>query len=332
MQEKDVLKEVRQFWNSRAILTAAELDVFTAMEDRPSTAQEISQAKGLDERATARLLDSIVVCGYLEKKGERYKLTPRGAVLSASHSRSMLPVVRHMAHVWRNWSRLTETVIKGENEERSNPLFDLSDQEQRDFIEAMHVLGQDLAEEVAVFYGETSCRRILDVGGGSGVYTLAFLRHNPHMEGIVFDLPRVIPITEERIRQEPEGERISLFPGDFYREELPTGCDMALLSAIIHQNGPEQNLELFCKVYRALEPGGILLIRDHIMDESRTSPQEGAMFALNMLVNTERGDTYTFREVNEALEQAGFEQIRALRTGEASQRDMDCLVEARRPG
>ncbi len=330
MQDKDIMAEARQFMASRALLSAAELDLFTSLEDGPQTAKELSQAKGLDERATDRLLNSMVANGYLDKTRGRYGLNEQGARLSANHSRSVLPMIRHMIHVWDNWSRLTETVIQGVNTERES-ITELDKQKQRDFIEAMHTVGRDLAEEIAAFYGETSCRRLLDVGGGSGVYTLAFLRQNPAMEGIIFDLPRVIPITEERVRQEEEGERITLFPGDFYQDELPMGCDMALLSAIIHQNGPQQNLELYRKVHRALEPGGVLLIRDHIMDEPRTRPKSGVIFALNMLVNTESGDTYTFEEVRSGLEQAGFEQVRDLRSGGDSFERMDCLVEARKP-
>jgi SAM-dependent methyltransferase len=330
MQEKDVMAEARQFMASRILLSAAELDIFTSLEDGPATARDLSLAKGLEERATERLLNALVVNGFLDKSRGRYRLNEEGACLSANHPRSVLPMVRHMIRVWDNWSRLTETVIQGVNTERES-VTELSGQKQRDFIEAMDVVGRDLAEEVAEFYGETSCRRLLDIGGGSGVYTLAFLRRNPSMEGVIFDLPRVIPIAEERVSQEEEWDRISLFPGDFYKDELPTGCDMALLSAIIHQNGPEQNLELYRKVFRALEPGGVLLIRDHIMDETRTRPKAGVIFALNMLVNTESGDTYTFEEVRSALEETGFEGVRDLRSGGDSFERMDCLVEARKP-
>ena len=116
--------------------------------------------------------------------------------------------------------------------------------------------------------------------------------------------------------------------GDFYRDELPGGSDLALLSAIIHQNSPEENVDLYRKAYRALAPGGVLLIRDHIMDETRTKPPGGAMFALNMLVNTRGGDTYTYEEVRSTLERAGFTDVKWVREGE----HMDSLVEARKPG
>ncbi len=137
----------------------------------------------------------------------------------------------------------------------------------------------------------------------------------------------VIPITEEKIKEENLQDRVNLVTGNFYKDELPTGCDIALLSAIIHQNSPNQNYELYQKTYRVLGAGGTLLIRDHIMDDSRTKPPAGALFALNMLVNTPAGDTYTFSELKDALEMVGFVDLKLIMAGEK----MDCLVEAIKP-
>ncbi len=110
----------------------------------------------------------------------------------------------------------------------------------------------------------------------------------------------------------------------FYSDPLPSGCDLALLSAIIHQNSPEENVALYRKIREVLEPGGCLLIRDHIMEPDRTRPAAGALFAIDMLVNTEGGDTYTFEETKAALSEAGFQRVELLRTGDR----MDCLVQA----
>ena len=116
-------------------------------------------------------------------------------------------------------------------------------------------------------------------------------------------------------------------PGDFYADELPGGHDLALLSAIIHQNGPDQNVALFSKVFRALIPGGRIVIRDHVMTPDRTRPKDGAVFAVNMLLVTPAGRTYTYDQIREALSKAGFERVRLLQDGE----HMDGLVEAFKP-
>jgi hypothetical protein len=147
------------------------------------------------------------------------------------------------------------------------------------------------------------------------------------MTALLFDLENVISMAKERLAEEKIEDRVDLAAGDFYRDGLPKGCDLALVSAIIHQNSPGDNLQLFSKIYRALDPDGAVLIRDHIMDESRTKPLAGAVFAINMLVNRRGGDTYTFAEVKVGLEKAGFVEVKQLRYGES----MDCLVEGRKP-
>jgi SAM-dependent methyltransferase len=192
----------------------------------------------------------------------------------------------------------------------------------------MHVVGRTLSDEIAASVDLEGYCRLLDIGGGSGTYIIAFLKRNSQLKGILFDLEDVIPMARERLSSEGLLDRAELVSGNFYEDELPTRCDVALLSAIIHQNSPQQNLDLYRKAHRALEPGGLLLIRDHIMNEDRTQPPEGALFAINMLVNTKGGDTYTFEEVAKDLREAGFKDVRLLRSGER----MDCVVGAVKPG
>jgi ubiquinone/menaquinone biosynthesis C-methylase UbiE len=202
-----------------------------------------------------------------------------------------------------------------------------AEEDQRAFIGAMHVVGRKLSQEIAGAYDQKPFKRLLDIGGGSGTYTIAFLKKNPMLTGVIFDLKNVIPMAEERMNAEGLTKRVELVAGDFYHDDLPRDCDLALLSAIIHQNSPEQNRALYRKIFQALLPGGRLLMRDFVMDESRTHPPEGALFALNMLVNTPGGDTYTFREIKHLLEKAGFVEVKMIRTG---QQIMDCLVEAKK--
>jgi len=122
-------------------------------------------------------------------------------------------------------------------------------------------------------------------------------------------------------------DRVKIAPGDYTVDELPPGHDLALLSAVIHSNSRETNRQLYEKVFRALGPGGTVLIRDFVLDETRTSPPDGAVFAVNMLVATRAGNCYTFGEIREDLESAGFGDVRMILEGER----MDQLVAATRP-
>ena len=231
-----------------------------------------------------------------------------------------------MNHLWNIWSELTD-VVKNGGDSKAGGGLQLDAENWKSFIGAMHVSGRTLAKKVASEYDLSRFKRLLDVGGASGTYTIAFLRRNPVMTAVLFDLENVIPMAKERLAEEKIADRVDLAAGDFYKDELPKGCDLALVSAIIHQNSPEENLELFSKIYRALDPGGAVLIRDHIMDESRTKPLAGAVFAINMLVNRRGGDTYTLSEVKARLEKAGFVDVKQVRYGES----MDSLVEGRKP-
>jgi SAM-dependent methyltransferase len=315
--------EVKGFMKSRAIMTAAELDLFTILDEAPSGASALASRLHLHERALTRLLDCLVTFDLLAKSEGLYRTTADGGTLSARHPLSVLPSLLHYNHLWNNWSHLTEAVRLGENPHRERS-------KRREgarleaFIGTMQVVGRELAAKLAAAWDAGRFTRLLDIGAGAATYTAALLKHNPRLTAVVFDLPEVIPLAERRLQAEDLAERAMLAPGDFYADELPKGCDLALLSAIIHQNSPERNLELYRKVRRALEPGGVLLIRDHIMNEERTEPADGALFALNMLVCTDGGDTYTFEETKDTLLRAGFKKAEMVRYGDA----MDCLVEA----
>ncbi len=322
----EILGQVRAFMTSRAILTAAELDVFTRLEHKPCSAKQLASELQVEERALSRLLDALVSRDLLQKEGGSYQPTAQGKLLSSDHPESVLPMVMHLSSLWDSWSRLTDTVRQGVNP-KLQPVTEQDQQTCEAFIGAMHVVGRDLAREIAADIDLSPYTRLLDIGGASGTYTIALLNQAPWMQAILFDLPGVMHMAEHRLSQEGFRDRVQLVSGDFYQDPLPAGCDLALLSAIIHQNSPQQNLELYRKVHQALEPGGAILIRDHIMSEDRLQPPAGALFALNMLVNTQGGDTYTFSDVQAGLEQAGFRQVELLRSGES----MDCVLRGIKP-
>ncbi|MCX5813332.1 MAG: methyltransferase [Proteobacteria bacterium] len=326
MLNEAIMAEARSFMKSRVILTAAELDFFTFLDKKPATAKEIVKQRGLDLRATTRVLDCLIALGLLQKNSDLYGNTEMGSYFSAHHPETVLPVIIHWNHLWTSWSELTDIVKKG-TDKKSSAGVKFSDTEMKAFVGAMHVIAHNLSREIAGVYDLKPYKRLLDIGGASGTYTTAFLKKNPRMKAIIFELEDVIPLAQERLKTEGLSKRTELIAGDFYQDELPKGCGLTLLSAIIHQNSEEDNFRLYQRVFRALEPGGTVLIRDHVMDESRIYPPAGTLFAINMLVQTRGGDTYTFQEIKETLEKAGFVDVKLIRTGEK----MDCLVEARKP-
>jgi len=317
----------RNFMESRILLTGAELDLFTVLTPVPLSAEEVEPRVGADLRALTILLDGLSAMGLLNKQAGKYHCPPSiSPFLSAEAPHSILPMILHMAHVWERWSGLTRIVKGFRTREKPTPPFQDAD-ELRAFIGAMHAIAEPFAPRIVAAVGPAASRALLDVGGGSGTYTLAFLQAVPEMRGTLFDRPAVIEMAREGLSEAGVLTRVKLASGDFYRDEFPPGHDLAFVSAIIHQNSPEQNLDLFKKVFRALVPGGRIVIRDHVMASDRTRPKDGAIFAVNMLVGTSGGNTYTYDEIEDDLTHAGFIRVRLLQSGE----HMDGLVEGFKP-
>ncbi len=155
----------------------------------------------------------------------------------------------------------------------------------------------------------TGVRRTLDIGGGSGAYSIALAQAKKDLRATVFDLPDVIPLTRAYVGKSEVAARINFIEGDFDRDGFGSGYDLILVSAVIHMNSLPENLNLFKKAVRILNPGGQLVIQDYIMNEDRTKPEQGAFFALNMLTRTEAGDAYSEREVRMLMKKAGLSQI-----------------------
>ncbi len=310
----------RGFMESRVFLTAAELDLFTLLADGPLSLEEAAAARGADRRALAILLDALTAMGLLEKADGRFTTPPSLVPLLTSRSGgSLLPLALHSVNLWDRWSRLTETVAG------ARPV--AGDGWTRSFIGAMHAIAAPQADAIVAAVGPGSARRLLDVGGGPATYTLAFLRAAPGLRATLFDLPEVVEIARENATRAGLVDRVDLVAGDLRTDALPGGHDLAFVSAIVHMLGPAGNVALFRKVHDALLPGGRVVLRDHVMSPDRTAPRAGALFAVNMLVGTKDGGTFTLEELSAWLEEAGFVRPRLLRDGER----MDALVEAVRP-
>ncbi|MBM3403915.1 MAG: methyltransferase [Bacteroidetes bacterium] len=302
-------EKVNAFRLSRIILTAFELDIFTVLGNNILTSADVAVRIQADPRATDRLLNALVAGGMLKKEDGMFANT----VFSARHlvkgAPNFLSGLYHTANLWETWSTLTDAVRAGRSVTERVPL-NLRDQAwSNHFIAAMHNRGVPQAKEVADVLDLKQVRLMLDVGGGSGAFTFEFLRRNPFMHAVVLDLPRIIPLTREYIGAFEGADRVSSREGDYLETDFGGEYDLILMSAIIHINSPEENAKLIRKAMDALNPGGQLVILDHIMDNTRTEPVVGAMFAINMLVGTERGDTYTTGELTQWMKYAGFRNI-----------------------
>lgn len=320
---EDVLRLSSSFQQACVLAAAVDLDLFTRLAGRSLDADSVAKELQADLRGTRILLDALAAMDLLTKNGEQYSVPPDVAeVLTATGGQSRLAMAQHQANCLRRWAQLARTIKTGQP--GREPSIRGEDADQASFIEAMDNIGRTMAQPLVDRLKPLRFRHLLDIGGASGTYTIALLHAVPGARATIFDLPEVIPFAKDRIAKAGLADRVSFAPGDFYKDELPKGPDFAWVSAIIHQNSPEQNRNLYGKVHAALAPSGMIAIRDIVMDETRTRPMAGAMFAANMLAGTPLGDTYTFQQIKEDLEATGFTDVSLRLKGEG----MDSVVTA----
>jgi len=310
---KQILEMMLAYQVPCLLAAAADLDLFEKLAPAPRTAVEVATAAGCDLRAVTILLDTLAAVEVIVKQDNLYSISPNLApFLCASFPQSIIAMLRHQANCLRRWSRLPWTVHSGKPE-YPGPSIRGEDADKASFIEAMHVVSRDVADELVKEIHPGSVRCVLDLGGASGSWTLAWLKAEPQSHAIIFDLPNVIPMARECFNASPFADRVELCAGDFYTDDLPKGADLAWVSAIIHQNSPDQNRELYRRIAVALEPQGWIYIRDIVMEPSRTAPVAGALFSVNMLSATEGGKSYCWTEIQEDLQSAGFADVQLVR-------------------
>ncbi len=299
---------IRGFMSSRAVLTGLELDIFSAAGEG-ATSDQIAASIGTDPRATEMLLNCLVALKLLEKSNSTFRNTAlsRRFFVQGSPDNAR-PALLHTANLWRRWSTLTECVRAGGRVYRdSNHGF------VNTFIAAMDRNARERAPLVVNAVGAERVNHLLDLGGGSAAYSIAFAQANPHLRADVLDLPEVVVLAGEYINKAGLSGRVQTIPGDMLTAPLQREYDLVLISAICHMFGPEQNRALLERVHGALMPGGRVVIQDFILEPAKTAPRFAALFALNMLVGTHRGASYSEPEYGGWLRDAGFTDIRRVR-------------------
>jgi (2Fe-2S) ferredoxin/SAM-dependent methyltransferase len=300
---------IRGFQPSRCILTALELDVFTAVADGAS-AQEIGSKIHANARTVSMLLNALVSLGLLTKDGIQYRNTTDSARFFVQGSKdNQRNGLLHTANVWHRWSTLTDAVRRGTCDAIEHDTRDWT----QNFIAGMQRNAKHRAPLVVKNLGTAGVRRILDLGGGSGAYSIAFAKASPDVHCDILDLPEVVPLTSEYVKDAGVSDQVSLRAGNMLHDELGSNYDLVLLNAICHMFSEEQNLQLFRRARQALAPNGRLAVQDFILNNEKTGPQRAALFALNMLVGTEAGASYSEADYVAWMKAAGFSAMSRIR-------------------
>jgi len=288
------------------ILTAIELNVFTAVGDG-AAAGEVAGKLAADPRATEILLNALVAIGLLHKHDGVFGNEPLVAkTLSDGSPENARPGLLHMAHLWTLWSTLTDRV-RGATAPEEFRKRDAAHHEA--LLANLNRRASERAPKLVSAIGTDGVRRMLDVGGGSAAYSIAFARASEAIDADVFDLADVVPITERYIKQAGLVGRVHTKAGDMLADDFGEGYDLILLFSVTHMLGVDDNRDLIRRCYKALAPRGRLAIHDFVLDKDKTAPRGGALFAINMLVATVNGNSYSEEEYGSWLREAGFESV-----------------------
>src|ERR1035437_2323190 len=258
MNPNTIREFAASFQKSRILLSSFELDIFTNVDESGTTNNQIANNLHLDEHACERLLNALVSLGFLKKQNHLFFNTAESFTFLSKKSSDYLGGLMHSNQLWKTWSNLTQVVKTGISA-HPEELDERGEEWLFPFINAMHDRAKKQAPQQLANIDLSEIKSILDIGGGSGAYSMEFVTKKPEVETTVFDLPNVVPITK--------------------------------------------------KCFNSLNKNGKIVIQDWIMNDDRTQPVSGAIFAINMLVGTEAGDCFTEQEVIEMLNTSGFKNV-----------------------
>ncbi len=304
-ERRQLFELARSYRHSQILFTCVELGIFDILSANPSTASDVAAQIGADRRGVELLLNAATALGWLQKREGLFSNSTlaKRHLTSAGIGRSL----RLESAFYRRWGHLSEAVRTG-----SRPEENRRDEQPPEWVRTFIYALYDTCRSVAPYITEAiplptdQPLRLLDVGGGHAGYSIEFARKYPLLTATVFELPRVVPIAQEIIAEAGLSERIKVQEGDFQREELGSGYDVALVFGVLNGEPPTGRPALLRKVFNALQPGGLIVLRDFVLQADRAGPPEAAIFALQMLLATEAGGLDTQEDWESWLNSAGF--------------------------
>jgi SAM-dependent methyltransferase len=311
MNPGELLEISGYFWKTCALHAAVKLDVFTVIGDKQITAGQLSHKLNGAQRGVERLLDALTAMALLEKADGKYANTSLAKTFLAKDSaKYMGHIIMHHHHLLESWSQLDQAVLSGRpvrSRVSSN-----NDEWRESFLMGMFNLAMGLAPKIVPLIDLSSSRQLLDLGGGPGTYAIQFCMNNSRLRATVYDLPTTRPFAEKTIERFKLADRIQFSDGNYLKDPIEGRYDAIWLSHILHGEGPEDCRMIIQKAVDALEPGGIIIIHDFILNNSMDGPLFPALFSLNMLLGTDSGQSYSEDQIKDMLADAGVKDMRRI--------------------
>jgi len=290
--------------------------VFDVLDSGPKTLAEVAKETGASERGLAAIMNALVGFEFLEKHGDKYALAPESAAFLVSTKPSFQGgILKHISQqLLPKWLHINQVVATGAPAAAVN-----QQQEGSDFFEKFvsdifpmsYLAAQELAAHLRLdlMDGPVS---VLDLAAGSGVWGIALAQSAPEVRVRAVDWPGVLPVTRKTAARFGLADRFAFSEGDLREADFGSGHNIATLGHILHSEGEERSRALLKKTFNALAPGGTIAIAEFLVNPDRTGPPVGLIFAVNMLVNTDTGNTWSFEEIADWLSDAGFVEARTL--------------------
>jgi len=299
------------YWQTCTLHTAVKLDIFTIIGNSRLKSEDISDMLHGSQRGVEMLLNALSAMALLEKKENIYSNTPLSLeFLVRTSSRYIGHIIMHHYHLVDSWNRLDVAVRTGQPV-RSR--ISHSDEEKREsFLMGMFNLAMNLAPILVPKIDLSSRHHLLDLGGGPGTYAIHFCLNNPGLRATVYDLPTTRPFAEKTIAKFNLQNRIYFKSGDYLEEDIKGSFDVAWLSQILHGESFEDGCKIVKKAVSTLEPGGLIIIHEFILNKAMDGPLFPALFSLNMLLGTSGGQAYSEEQLITMLTDAGAKDFQRI--------------------
>ncbi len=303
MKPEEILK-LADFWPTKILLTAAELEIFEVL-DGPLGVVDVAERRGLSVEGTKRILNALVGMELLDLDSEsRYSIKPEHAGALGTGPDTVLPSLKHRARLWELWTALPDIVRTGKHFDELSERKGREVERLKDFISAMAVGGRMAAKPAIDALDLGGVRSVLDVGGGPGIYAAAFCEILPDARVAILDRPGISEIARGFLKDTPYLDRVEIIEGDATDIDAtdvvgPDGegrFDLVFMSSLIHSMSPDEIKRLFANCVEWCSPGGRIAVKDGFLDDTRTQPSRASQFAINMLVATPDGNSYTWTE------------------------------------
>lgn len=307
----------RSYWESKVLFTAVNLKIFTILHKKRRKAFDIANILSLNLSATNKLLNALVSLKLLKKEGNYYKNTVFSNFYLVEDKNTYLGhMVHHCENLWEYWGNFEESIKSGQPVAFRLSNKSLSYKHRlKDYIYAMHDIGSVVAGEVAKHINISHYKNMLDLGGGSGAYSIVFTRNNPKLRATILELSDVLKHTNKFIQKAKAKKQINTISSncleDHFGEEE---YDLILVSNLIHIYDPLNNKKIISKAFQALIKKGKIAVHGLFLNNNKTSPKEATLFNLNMFIGTISGRVYTQIEVKNWLKEIGFKNIKSYTT------------------